>query len=427
MKGEDGRRVVVTGMGCVSPLGCGVERVWTRLVAGRSGLRRLAEDVASDLPVKVAGVVPSRAEDPDGGFDPLDSIAAKDLKKMDRFIQFALAAADEALTAAGWAPQAGRQSDRTATVIASGVGGFPAMADATRTVEAKGARRLSPFTIPSFLANLAAGQVSIKHGLRGPLGCPVTACAAGVQALGDAMRLIRCGEADVVVAGGAEACIDPVSLAGFAAARTLATGFENAPTQASRPFDRDRCGFVMGEGAAALIVERLDHARSRGAQPIAELLGYGTTADSYHMTAGPEDGEGALRAMRLALDMAGLQPSEVGYVNAHATSTPVGDAGELAALRSLFGEGRGPAISSTKSATGHLLGAAGALEAVFTVLALRDGLLPPTLNLDNPDAAADGLDLIGPEARRAPIGVALSNGFGFGGVNAAIVLRRWKS
>jgi 3-oxoacyl-[acyl-carrier-protein] synthase II len=420
------QRVVVTGLGCVSPLGCGAERVWRRLIEGRSGLRRLPEEVAHDLPVGVAGLVPSVQDDAEAGFAPEVSIAAKDLKKMDRFIQFAMVAADEALADAGWAPTEARARERTATIVASGVGGFPAMAEATRTVETRGPRRLSPFTVPSFLANLAAGQISIKHSLRGPLGCPVTACAASVQAIGDAMRMIRSGEADVVLAGGAEACIDRVSLAGFAAARTLSTGFAATPEKASRPFDRDRDGFVMGEGAAMLVVERLDHALARGARPIVELIGYGTTADAFHMTAGPEDGEGALRAMRLALEMAGVAAAEVGYVNAHATSTPVGDASELAALRRLFGVGAGPAISSTKSATGHLLGAAGALAAVFSTLALRDGLLPPTLNLDDPDPAAEGLDLIGREARRASVDVALSNGFGFGGVNAAILLRRWR-
>ncbi|MBV8664669.1 MAG: beta-ketoacyl-ACP synthase, partial [Hyphomicrobiales bacterium] len=375
------QRIVVTGLGCVSPLGCGVERVWRRLIEGRSGLRRLTDEDAHDLPVKVAALVPTPVEDAEGGFVPEASIAAKDLKKMDRFIQLAMVAADEALVAAGWAPADARQRGRTATIVASGVGGFPAMVEATRVVDTKGPRRLSPFTIPSFLANLAAGQISIKHGLRGPLGCPVTACAASVQAIGDAMRLIRAGEADVVLAGGAEACIDRVSLASFAAARTLSPALAATPQKASRPFDRDRDGFVMGEGAAMLVVESLDHALARGARPIVELIGYGTSADAYHMTAGPEDGEGALRAMRLALDMAGLDPHEIGYVNAHATSTPVGDASELAALRRLFGAGSGVAISSTKSATGHLLGAAGALEAAFSALALRDGVLPPTLNL----------------------------------------------
>lgn len=419
------RRVVVTGLGIVSPLGCGTERVWQRLTVGRSGLRLLDDDIAGDLPAKVGATVPDRTADPEGGFDPEVSVPAKELKKMDRFIQMAMVAADEALAHAGWAPQTEQQRERTATIIASGIGGFLGVAHAVRTGETRGVRRLSPFTIPSFLANMAAGQVSIKHRFRGPLGCPVTACAASVQAIGDAMRLIRMGEADIALAGGTEAAFDKVSLGGFAAARALSTGFNDRPTGASRPFDRDRDGFVPGEGAAMLVVEALDHAVARGAQPLAEIIGYGTTADAYHMTAGPDDGAGALRAMRLALAMADIAPGRVGYVNAHATSTPVGDAGEIEAFKAVFGKGRGPAISSTKSATGHLLGAAGAIEAAFSILALRDGLLPGTLNLENPDESAMGLDLIGPSARRAAIDFALSNGFGFGGVNASVLFQRW--
>lgn len=419
------RRVVVTGLGIVSPLGCGTEVVWQRLIDGRSGLRQLGEDIVGDLPSKVGGTVQDRATDPEGGFDPVISIQIKDLKKMDRFIQMAMVAADEALADAGWSPQTDRQCERTATVIASGIGGFPALAHAVRIGEALGVRRLSPFTIPSFLSNLAAGQVSIKHRFRGPLGCPVTACAASVQAIGDGMRLIRAGEADIVLAGGAEAAFDKVSIGGFSAARALSTGFSDQPIRASRPFDRDRDGFVMGEGAAMLVLEALDHAVARGASPIAEIIGYGTTADAYHMTAGPDDGDGAARAMRLALAMAEIAPERVDYVNAHATSTPVGDAGEIAALKTVFGTREGPAISSTKSATGHLLGAAGAIEAVFSVLALRDGVLPGTLNLEHPDDSAIGLDLIGPSARRAPIEIALSNGFGFGGVNASVLFQRF--
>jgi 3-oxoacyl-[acyl-carrier-protein] synthase II len=418
------RRVVVTGMGLVSPLGVGVETAWKRLLAGRSGLRRLPDAMVADLGAKIAGMVPDRAMDSEAGFDPDQVIPVKDRKKMDRFIQFAVLAAEEALAQAGWKPETEADRERTATVIASGVGGFPAMMEAAETVRDKGPRRLSPFTVPSFLVNLAAGQVSIRHGFKGPLGAPTTACAASVQALGDAARLIRAGEADIAVAGGAEACIDRVSLAGFAAARALSTGFNDEPEKASRPFDADRDGFVMGEGAGILVIEDLDHARARGATPLAEILGYGTSADAYHMTAGPEDGDGARRAMALALKDAGLQPQDIEHLNAHSTSTPVGDRGELAAIRSLF-PGRGPAISATKSATGHLLGAAGGLEAIFTLLALRDGALPPTLNLAQPDPLAEGLDLVGPEGRRQPIEFALSNGFGFGGVNASIVLKRW--
>ncbi len=292
-------------------------------------------------------------------------------------------------------------------------------------MDAKGSGRLSPFTVPSFLVNLAAGHVSIRHGFAGPLGAPATACAASVQAIGDGMRLIRNGEADVAVCGGAEACINQVGLAGFAAARSLSTHFNEAPAQASRPFDIRRDGFVMGEGAGVLVLESLDHAERRGAEPLAELVGYGTSADAFHVTAAPPDGRGARQAMLQALAMAGLEPAAIGYVNAHATSTQVGDASELAAIRSVFGDGRGPAISSTKSATGHLLGAAGGVEAIISILALRDGILPPTLNLEEPDPAAGSLDLIGPVARMQAAEFALSNGFGFGGVNASIVLRRW--
>jgi len=421
------RRVVVTGIGIVSPLGCGVELAWKRLITGSSGLRWLDSEIANNLPVKVDGTVQGKVDDPDGGFNPDASIPRKDLKKMDRFIQMAMVAADEALLNAGWVPRTDRECERTATVIASGIGGFPALANAVRIGETLGVQRLSPFTVPSFLSNLAAGHVSIKHRFRGAIGCPVTACAASVQAIGDAMRLIRTGEADVVLAGGSEAAFDKVSLGGFSSAKALSTGFNDQPIRASRPFDRDRDGFVMGEGAAMLVVEALDHAMARGACPIAEIIGYGTTADAYHMTAGPADGSGAVRAMKLSLAMAGITPDRVGYVNAHATSTPVGDAGEIEALKTVFGTKTGPAISSTKSVTGHTLGAAGAIEAAFSILALRDGVLPGTLNLENPDDSAVGLDLIGPTARRSSIEIALSNGFGFGGVNASILFQRFSA
>lgn len=418
-------RIVVTGMGAVSPLACGVEPSWRRLLAGRSGIGQLPADWAEGLPVSIGGQVPGLGLDAEAGFDPEQVASAKDQRKMDRFILFALAAAQEALAQARWAPATAEQQVRTATVIASGVGGFGAIAEAVRTVDGRGPKRLSPFTIPSFLSNMAAGQVSIRHGFKGPLGTPVTACAAGVQAIGDAARMIRAGEVDVALCGGAEACIHPVSLAGFAAARALSTEFNATPTQASRPFDQRRDGFVMGEGAGLLVIERLEHALARGAQPLAELVGYGTSSDAYHMTAGPEDGDGALRAMQLALTQAGVAPGQVQHVNAHATSTPVGDRGELAALARLFGTSLSPAISSTKSATGHLLGAAGGLEAIFTVLALRDQTVPATLNLDAPDPAAQGLDLVHGQARPWPMTHALSNGFGFGGVNASVLFKRW--
>lgn len=420
-------RIVVTGVGVIGPLGCGAESTWARLLAGQSGIRALPVDLAEGTGTNIGGRVPSLAEDPEAGYDPDRFIAAKERKKMDRFIEFALVAAQEALTQAGWHPTEESEQQRTATIVASGVGGFGAIADAVRTTDARGPRRLSPFTAPSFLANMAAGHISIQHGFRGPLGAPVTACAAGVQAIGDAARMIRSGEVDVAVCGGTEATIHRVSLGCFAAARALSTGFNDRPQEASRPFDRDRDGFVMAEGAGLLVIESLEHALARGAKPLAELVGYGTSADAYHLTAGPEDGRGAQLSMRLALHQAGIAPEEVQHINAHATSTQVGDKGELSAIRSVFGTSSSVAIASTKSSTGHLLGAAGGIEAIFTVLALRDQIVPPTLNLINPDETAGGLDLVGPTARAKEINYALSNGFGFGGVNASVLFRRWES
>lgn len=420
------RRVVVTGMGLVSPLGSGVEAVWARLLAGRSGLRNLPDEVVADLPAKVGGAVPTMADDAEAGFDPDRATPPKEQKKMDSFIMFAMEAARQALEQAGWQAADANAQERTATIIGSGVGGFGAIADAVRTTDSRGPRRLSPFTIPSFLVNLAAGHVSIQHGFKGPLGAPVTACAAGVQAIGDAARLIRCGEADIAVCGGAEAAIDRVSLAGFAAARALSSGYNETPERASRPFDSGRDGFVMGEGAGLLVIESLEHALARGAQPLAELVGYGTSADAYHLTAGPEDGSGARRAMSLALAQAGISPAQVQHLNAHATSTPVGDLGELAAIKALFGTDNKIAVTSTKSATGHLLGAAGGIEAIFTLLAIRDQVVPATLNFDNPDPATQGVDIVHGQARPMAIEYALSNGFGFGGVNASVLFKRWE-
>jgi 3-oxoacyl-[acyl-carrier-protein] synthase II len=413
-------------MGLVSPLGSGVEVVWERLLAGRSGLRILPDEVVADLPAKVGGVVPTAEEDAEAGFDPDRATPPKEQKKMDRFILFAMEAARQALEQAGWQALDAQAQERTATIIGSGIGGFGAIADAVRTTDSRGPRRLSPFTIPSFLVNLAAGHVSIQHGFKGPLGAPVTACAAGVQAIGDAARLIRCGEADIAVCGGAEAAIDRVSLAGFAAARALSSGFNETPERASRPFDSARDGFVMGEGAGLLVIESLEHALARGAQPLAELVGYGTSADAYHLTAGPEDGNGARRAMSLALAQAGVSAAQVQHLNAHATSTPVGDLGELAAIKSLFGSDNKVAVTSTKSAIGHLLGAAGGVEAIFTLLAIRDQIVPATLNFDNPDPAAQGVDIVHGQARPMAIEYALSNGFGFGGVNASVLFKRWQ-
>lgn len=420
-------RIVVTGMGMVSPLGMGVEAAWSRLLAGRSGVRALPEELVANIPAKVGGVVPTLEEDPEAGFDPDLAAIPKEQRKMDRFILFALAAAKEAVSQAGWLPTDEESRTRTATVIASGIGGFPAIAQAVRTTDSRGVQRLSPFTIPSFLVNMAAGHVSIRYGFKGPIGAPVTACAAGVQAIGDAARMIRNGEADIAICGGTEACIDQVSLGGFSAARALSSRFNETPEQASRPFDSARDGFVMGEGAGILVIETLEHALARGAQPIAELVGYGTSADAYHMTAGPEDGDGARRAMQAALKQAAIAPHNVQHLNAHATSTPVGDHGELAAIKAVFGQERRIAVSSTKSATGHLLGAAGGIEAIFTILALRDQIAPETLNLTHPDPAAEGVDIVRGKARHMLIEHAISNGFGFGGVNASVIFRRWSS
>ncbi|MGP2484510.1 beta-ketoacyl-ACP synthase II [Pantoea eucalypti] len=419
------QRIVITGAGVVSPLGCGVNNVWQRLTAGESGIRTLPDTLTVGTGISVGGLVPGIDEDPLAGYDPESFIAPKERKKMSRFIEFALLAAEEALAQAGWHPEDEAARERTATIIASGVGGFGAIADAVRTTDGRGPRRLSPFTAPSFLANMAAGHVSIKYGFTGPLGAPVTACAAGVQAIGDAARLIRSGEADIAICGGTEAALDRVTLGCFAAARALCTGYEEHPHLASRPFDRDRNGFVMAEGAGLLVIESLAHAQARGATPLAEIISYGTSADAYHLTAGPEDGSGAARAMRTALRQACISADDVHHINAHATSTQVGDHGELAAIRAVFGDNSQVAISSTKSATGHLLGAAGGVEAIFTLMALRQQLIPPTLNLHHPDDAAGNLDLVALTARPAELTYAMSNGFGFGGVNASLLLRKW--
>jgi 3-oxoacyl-[acyl-carrier-protein] synthase II len=425
-------RIVITGMGMVTPLGCGVDRVWQRLLGGASGVVRLPEEMCEGLDAKVGACVPSMQEDVQGGLDVEQVAGTKDLKKMDRFIVLALAAAQEALQQARWQPQTLLEQERTATVIASGIGGFPAIADAVRTTDQRGPRRLSPFTVPSFLVNLAAGHVSIRHGFKGPIGAPATACAASLQALGDGARLIRSGEADVAVCGGSDAAVHRVTQAGFAAARALSTGYADRPAQASRPFDVQRDGFVVGEGAGVLVIESLEHALQRGAVPLAELVGYGSSADAYHVTSGPADGSGAAQAMRAALRQAGIVPAQVQHVNAHATSTQVGDAAELAAFHAVFaraGAGtsasKGPAISATKSATGHLLGAAGAVEAIFTIMALHYQVAPPTLNLHTPDPSAQELDLVQLLPRTMAMDYALSNGFGFGGVNASAVFKRW--
>lgn len=418
------RRIVFTGTGLISPLGCGTDLVWQRLIAGRSGIRRLNDNRVHDVAAKIAGVVPAPAEDDEGGFNPTLAITVKDQTRMDRFIQLAMGAAHEAIAQSAWAPVTDTDKNRTATIIGSGIGGFATMKQAVHTIDERGPRKLSPFTVPSFLVNLAAGQISIHHGFHGPIGAPVTACAASLQAIGDGARMIRAGEADVAICGGAESCIERVSLGSFAAARALSTHFNDAPDRASRPFDQRRDGFVMSEGAAVVVIEALDHALARGATPLAELVGYGTSSDAYHMAAAPPGGEGLQRCMRIAIDAAGVNSDDIGYINAHATSTPLGDAAELSAIHKVFNGGR-PSISSTKSSTGHLLGAAGATGAIFAIGALQSGILPPTLNLEQPDAAFSGFDLIGPEPRAREIDYAMVNGFGFGGVNATAVLKRW--
>lgn len=418
------KKVVVTGMGVVSPLGVGLEAFWRRVCEGANGIRQITRFDTADLACKIAGEVPTAEEDPDG-FDVDKYLEPREQKRMDRFIHYAIAAADEALAQAGWYPIKAEDQEATGTIIATGVGGFPAMTAAARLVAERGPRRVSPFLVPSFLANLASGQVSIRHGLKGPLGAPVTACAASLQAIGDAVRMIRSGEAEVMVAGGTEACLDPVSMAGFSAAKAMSTKRNDDPSHASRPFDQDRDGFVMGEGAGILVLESEEHARARGAEPLAEVAGYGTSADAYHVTASPPDGEGELRAMRKALQMARLEPKDIGYVNAHSTSTPVGDAAEITALTALFaGRAKDLAVSSSKSMFGHLLGAAGGVEAIACVKALTSGLLPPSRNLETPDETLSRFELIPGKAIARKVDHILTNGFGFGGVNASAVFSR---
>ena len=417
-------RIVITGMGIVSPLGIGVNAVWQKLIAGESGIRVLPETLSDKVPTKIAGQVPSITEQ-DNGLDESNYLSPKERKRVDLFTLFALAAADEALKQANWLPENETDKQATATVIGTGIGGFPTITKAHTSLLESGPKRVSAFTVPAFLANLAAGNVSLKYGFKGPIGTPVTACAAGAQAIGDAMRLLRSGEAKVALAGGTEACIDPLSLAGFGALKALSMN-NDQPAKASRPFDAHRDGFVMGEGAGLIVMETLEHALERGATPLVEIVGYGTSADAYHLTSGPESGEGAARAISAALKMANIQAEQIGYVNAHATSTPVGDRGEINALRSIFGDRVGQVpVSSTKSSIGHLLGAAGGVEAIFSAQAILSGTLPATLNLDNPDESMADLDLIPHTARAQSVDYVLSDSFGFGGVNAALILKRY--
>ncbi|WP_447957250.1 beta-ketoacyl-ACP synthase II [Vreelandella sp. EE7] len=413
--------IVITGMGMVSPLGSSVNTSWQRLLDGQSGIGAIERFDTGELPVKISGTVKTLDQDPEHGLD-LDAIAnPKERRKLDLFSLYALAAAQEALDQASWHPTEAFHKRRTATIVGSGIGGFPTITQAQQTLSTRGHRKLSPFTVPAFLANLAAGNLSIRYGFQGPLGCPVTACAAGLQAIGDGMRLIRSGEADVALVGGAEACIDPLSLASFNALKALSTE-STTPQRASRPFDRARSGFVMGEGAGLLVIETLEHAQARGATPLAVLSGYGTSADAHHMTAGPEDGAGAALAINSALDMAGLSGADIDHVNAHATSTPVGDRAEIASLRAAFGE-RLPSIpiSATKASTGHLLGAAGGIESIFSALTAIHQTLPPTLNMEQCDDDMQDLTFV-TAARAHATRHVLCNGFGFGGVNAALII-----
>ena len=416
------RRVVVTGMGVACPLGLGVEHVWRRLINGESGIGAIQAFDTKDLPCKVAGQVPAGVK-AEHGLDIAEWIAVKDIKKMDRFIHLGLVAATEAVEDAGWSPD--DEDDRCATgvMIGSGIGGLQTIFEASIQVHEGRARRLSPFFIPSALINLASGHVSIKYGFKGPNHSAVTACATGVHAIGDAARLIMWGDADVMVAGGAEAAVCELGIAGFCASRALSTAFNDQPAKASRPWDKDRDGFVMGEGAGVLVLEEYEHARRRGAKIYAEVAGYGMSGDAYHITAPAEGHDGAVRSMRAALRNGGIAPDQIQYVNAHGTSTPLGDDLELEAVELVFGDAsKGLAMSSTKSATGHLLGAAGAVEAIFSILAVRDGVAPPTLNLDEPSKDSV-IDRVANRAQARDIHCALSNSFGFGGTNASVIFR----
>ncbi len=417
------RRVVITGLGLVTPLGCGVEATWSALLEGKSGARRISEFEAADLACQIACFIP-RGDGSAGTFNPDQWMEPKEQRKVDDFIIYAMAAADQALADSGYKPSTPEQQERTGVLIGSGIGGLSGIADTAILLKERGPRRISPFFIPGRLINLTSGYVSIKHGLKGPNHSVVTACSTGSHAIGDAARLVALGDADVMVAGGAESPICRISMAGFAACRALSTGFNDAPTKASRPYDKDRDGFVMGEGAGIVVLETLEHAKARGARIYAEVIGYGMSGDAYHITAPAENGDGAFRCMRNALARAEIDVSEVDYVNAHGTSTPMGDEIELGAVERLFGNSAGKlAMSSTKSAVGHLLGAAGAVEAIFSVLAIRDNIAPPTLNLDNPSVETP-IDLVAHKAKTRKIDTVLSNSFGFGGTNASLVMRR---
>ncbi|MFN3826176.1 MAG: beta-ketoacyl-ACP synthase II [Micavibrio sp.] len=420
------RRVVVTGMGMVSPLGVGVDHNWKRLTASESGISNITVFDASDIASQIAGQVPrsTEANPVAGGFNGDLYVPPKDQKKMDIFILFAMGAAREALEDSGWKPQTEEDRCRTGVLIGSGIGGLQSMYESSVTLHEKGPRRLSPFTVPAMLINLASGHVSIEYGLKGPNHSVVTACATGTHAIGDAARLIMYGDADVMVAGGAESAVNRLGVASFAAIRALSTGYNDRPTEASRPFDEARDGFVIGEGAGIVVLEEYEHAKKRGAKIYAEIIGYGLSGDAFHMTAPAEDGDGGFRAMKAALANAGVNAGDIDYINAHGTSTPMGDGIECTAVKRLFADHLDKiSMSSTKSAIGHLLGAAGAVEAIYSIKALQTGILPPTLNLENISEPCKGLDLVPKVAKEKKVNIALSNSFGFGGTNASLIMK----
>jgi 3-oxoacyl-[acyl-carrier-protein] synthase II len=425
------RRVVITGLGMVTPLGWGVEPSWRNLLAGRSGANRITAFDPTDYACQIACEVPridgrgGGGPDVPGSYDPDQTMSAKDRRRVDDFILYAVAAADEAVRDAGWTPEDEHERERTGVMIGSGIGGLSTIADTAVELHEKGPRRgVGPFFIPSALINLASGQVSIRYRFKGPNHAVVTACATGAHAIGDAARLIQYGDADVMIAGGAEASVCKIGIAGFIACKAMSTHFNDKPEKASRPYDKDRDGFVMGEGAGVVVLEELEHAKARGAKIYAEVIGYGLAGDAYHITAPAEDGDGGFRAMKMAIAHAGIDPSDIDYINAHGTSTPLGDEIELGAVERILGQAAGKAsMSSTKSAIGHLLGAAGAVEAAFTALAVRDQVAPPTINLDNPSVDTP-IDLIPHKAKPLAIEHALSNSFGFGGTNASLILKK---
>jgi len=415
------RRVVVTGLGMVTPLGVGVDLNWSRILAGKSGISRISNFEVSDITCQIAGQVPG--PDEDGGLNLDDFIDPREQRRQDRFIQLGVVAAQLAVEDSGWKPDDREAQNRTGVMIGSGIGGLETIVKTDQLMADRGTRKISPFFIPSALINLVSGHVSIKYGFRGPNHAVVTACSTGAHAIGDAARMVALDDADVMVAGGAEAAVCRIGMAGFAAARALSTGYNDRPEQGSRPWDKGRDGFVMGEGAGIVVLEELEHAKARGATIYAEIKGYGMSGDAYHITAPAEDGDGGFRAMQAALKRAGLTPADIDYVNAHGTSTPLGDLIEAGAVRRLLGDAVGSvSMSSTKSATGHLLGAAGAIEAIYSIKAVQTGEVPPTLNLEDPEEAVADFDLVPLKARKREVRNAMSNSFGFGGTNASLII-----